>query len=150
VDISAIFVFIYAANPGLQKMFVLIIDDDSEDRELFHEAIGVIDPSIKCISAKDGKEAVMQLINGVSQLPDFIFLDINMPVMNGRECLIELKKDVRLKHIPVVMYSTTSDSREIRQCYTLGAHDFLVKPYNFTQLVEALRTIIVSGKTVDS
>jgi CheY-like chemotaxis protein len=147
VDINTIFVFIYG-KPRAAKMFVLIIDDDSEDRELFHEAIGVIDPAIRCASAKDGKEAVHKLTATMSQLPDFIFLDINMPVMNGRECLIELKKDLRLKHIPVVMYSTTSDTNEIRQCYTLGAHDFLVKPYNFKQLVEALRSIIVSGKRV--
>lgn len=127
-------------------MFVLIIDDDSEDRELFHEAIGEVDSSIKCYTAKDGKEALSMMTREQVVLPDYIFLDINMPVMNGRECLAEIKKNSRLKAIPVIMYSTTSDTNEIRGYYTLGAHDFLIKPHNFKKLVEELNSIIVKNK----
>ena len=127
-------------------MFVLIIDDDTEDRELFHEAIGEVDSSIKCYTAKDGKEALSLMTRELVVLPDYIFLDINMPVMNGRECLAEIKKDSKLKAIPVIMYSTTSDTNEIRGYYTLGAHDFLIKPHNFKKLVEALNSIIVKNR----
>jgi CheY-like chemotaxis protein len=127
-------------------MFVLIVDDDSEDRELFHEAISEVDPSIRCFSLKDGREAIHHLTNELVVLPDYIFMDINMPVMNGRECLIEIKKNTRLKHIPVIMYSTTSDTYEIMQFYNLGAHDFLIKPNNFKKLIEALNSIIVLKK----
>jgi CheY-like chemotaxis protein len=127
-------------------MFVLIVDDDSEDRELFHEAIGEVDPSIRCFSLKDGREAIHHLMNEFVVLPDYIFLDINMPVMNGRECLIEIKKNSKLKNIPVIMYSTTSDTYEIKQFYNLGAHDFLIKPNNFKKLIEALNSIIVLKK----
>jgi CheY-like chemotaxis protein len=126
-------------------MLILIVDDDSEDRELFREAIAEIDPSIRCYSAQDGKDALREMNHGLD-LPDFIFLDINMPVMNGRECLIEIKKHTRLRHIPVIMYSTTSDTMEIKGFYSLGAHDFLIKPRNFKKLVEALGSIISSGK----
>lgn len=128
-------------------MLILIVDDDSEDRELFQEAISEVDPSFQCISAKDGREALRMLNNSLVALPDFIFLDINMPIMNGRECLMELKSSPRLRVIPVIMYSTTSDTREIRGYYTLGAHDFLIKPHNFRKLVEALGSIVVSTKT---
>jgi CheY-like chemotaxis protein len=127
-------------------MLILIVDDDSEDRELFREAIAEIDPSIRCYSAKDGKDALREMNHGLD-LPDFIFLDINMPVMNGRECLIEIKKHTRLRQIPVIMYSTTSDTKEIKGFYSLGAHDFLIKPHNFKKLVEALSSIIISSKS---
>jgi CheY-like chemotaxis protein len=127
-------------------MLILIVDDDNEDRELFREAIAEIDIAIQCYSAKDGKDALHQMNHGLV-LPDYIFLDINMPVMNGRECLIEIKKETRLRQIPVIMYSTTSDTTEIKGFYSLGAHDFLIKPHNFKNLVEALGSIIISSKS---
>jgi CheY-like chemotaxis protein len=127
-------------------MLILIIDDDSEDSELFCEAVSEIATTISCLKAKDGKEA-LRLLNSMSALPDYIFLDINMPVMNGRECLVEIKKNRRFSVIPVIMYSTTSDTNEIRSYYALGAHDFLIKPPNFNKLVEALGSIIVSSKS---
>jgi DNA-binding NtrC family response regulator len=124
-------------------MFVLIIDDDTEDRELFLEALKEVDGHIKGISAQDGREALRLLENELVILPDFIFLDINMPIMNGKECLVNLKKRGKLKGIPIVMYSTTSDTDEIKDFYKLGAYDFLIKPSNFRNLVDALKSIIV-------
>jgi DNA-binding NtrC family response regulator len=124
-------------------MFVLIIDDDTEDRELFLEALKEVDGHIKGISAQDGREALRLLENELVVLPDFIFLDINMPIMNGKECLVNLKKRGKLKGIPIVMYSTTSDTDEIKDFYKLGAYDFLIKPSNFRNLVDALKSIIV-------
>jgi CheY-like chemotaxis protein len=127
-------------------MLVFIIDDDTEDSELFVEALREVDSSIICVHAKDGKEALHRLKSDLPKLPDYIFLDINMPVMNGRECIIEIKKIPQLKNTPVIMYSTTSDTNEIRGYYKLGAHDFLIKPGNFTKLIDALDSIIVSGR----
>ena len=68
------------------------------------------------------------------QTPDFIFLDINMPKVNGIECLIKLKSDSRLKRIPVIIYSTTSDENEVRKIMMLGAHDFISKAISFDEL----------------
>jgi CheY-like chemotaxis protein len=141
-----IFAFFVRQNPAAY-MLILIVDDDNEDRELFREAIAEIDPAIRCYSAQDGKEALNQMNHELVVLPDFIFLDINMPVMNGRECLIEIKKSTRLRQIPVIMYSTTSDTNEISGFYTLGAHDFLIKPSTFKKLVEALSSILISHKS---
>jgi CheY-like chemotaxis protein len=128
------------------NMLVLIIDDDTEDGELFIEAVREVNSSITCVHAKDGREALRRLRSELPKLPDYIFLDINMPVMNGRECIVEIKKTPQLKNIPVIMYSTTTDTNEIRGYYKLGAHDFLIKPGNFTKLIEALDSIIVSGR----
>lgn len=129
------------------RMVVLIADDDQEDCELFHEAIHDIDPMIKCWTARDGKQCLNVLMKELILPPDYIFLDINMPLMNGKDTLIEIKKNTKLRDIPVVMYSTTSDTKEIQSYYKLGAHDFLIKPNNFNKLVEALSSIIISTRT---
>src|ERR1043165_5544517 len=105
-------------------MTILYADDDSDDCELLVEALGKIDPSIECRMANDGKHA-LKMLNDFDDLPDYIFLDVNMPVMDGRDCLVELKKDERFKEIPVVIYSTTQNENEISDLYELGAVDFL-------------------------
>ncbi|HEY0652567.1 MAG TPA: response regulator [Chryseosolibacter sp.] len=128
-------------------MVILIVDDDNEDCELFYEAINHIDPAIKCWTARDGRQAIQLLTKELVIPPDYVFLDINMPVMNGKDTLIEIKKHTRLRDVPVIMYSTTSDTREIQGYYQLGAHDFLIKPNNFNRLVEALSSIIISTRT---
>lgn len=127
-------------------MVILIVDDDNDDAEFFTEAVNKVDPQIRCWVAKDGKQALHLLNKELVIPPDFIFLDINMPIMNGRETLTEIKKSTRLRDIPVIMYSTTSDTKEIKSFYDLGAYDFLIKPNNFQKLVEALSSIIVSTK----
>ena len=127
-------------------MTVFYADDDVEDCDLFTEALQQIDSDIKCITAKDGKEA-LDFLKLTYDLPDYIFLDINMPKINGKTCLIEIKKDPRLTHIPVIMYSTTSDTNEIQQYYKLGAHDFLIKPANFDVLCDCLESIFNLSKS---
>ena len=122
-------------------MVILYADDDRDDGELLIEALGTIDPSIECQLASDGKEAI-QWLNESHALPDCIFLDVNMPVMDGRECLSELKSNDRLKTIPVIMYSTTKDEEEIASLYELGAADFILKPTRFDVLCESLNQAI--------
>jgi CheY-like chemotaxis protein len=127
-------------------MTVFYADDDVEDCELFNEALAKIDEDIKCVIAKDGGEALAYL-NHTNQLPDYIFLDINMPLVDGKKCLMEIKKNLKLKNIPVIMYSTTSDTQEIREYYRLGAHDFLIKPNNFNTLCDSLESIFNLSKS---
>jgi CheY-like chemotaxis protein len=134
------------ALPKFTPMLVFYADDDREDCELFREALHFIDSSITCITAQDGREA-LAFLQHTKELPEYIFLDINMPVMDGKKCLIEIKKTQTLKHIPVIMYSTTSDTNEIREYYKLGAHDFLIKPDNFARLCESLDSIFSLSKS---
>lgn len=126
-------------------MLIFYADDDVEDCELFREALLEIHADVECMTAGNGKQALEKLTQLVD-LPDFIFLDINMPLLDGRKCLIEIKKHHRLRHVPVVMYSTTSDTEEIRQYYKLGAHDFLIKPNTFSELVDSLESIFVLSR----
>lgn len=122
-------------------MTILYADDDSDDCELLVEALGKIDPTIECRMANDGKQA-LKVLDESDNLPDYIFLDVNMPVMDGKDCLVELKKDNRYKEIPVVIYSTTKDLNEITSLYELGAVDFLAKPNSFEELYRSLDRMI--------
>ncbi len=131
-------------------MIVLLIDDDNDDVELFTEAIHQLSPDITCWSAKDGAHALQMLNGELVVLPDYIFLDVNMPIMGGQECLSEIKSNPRLRNIPVFMYSTTSNDREIEKMKAIGAKDFVVKPPNFNHLVALLKSVLLKGHTVKS
>lgn len=119
-------------------MRILYADDDLDDCQLLFEAFHCIDPAITCIMANDGRHA-LTILRQSAELPDYIFLDINMPVMNGRTCLVELKKDARLIHIPVIIYSTTTNKSEIYKLFELGASDYIHKPNSFDDLCKILQ-----------
>jgi CheY-like chemotaxis protein len=80
----------------------LVVDDDCDDTELFAEAIASVDASVSCYNAADGKQALDKLTNKDIERPDLIFLDINMPGMNGWQFLSGLKGNENLKSIPVI------------------------------------------------
>lgn len=122
-------------------MTILYADDDRDDRELLIEALEVVNPSITCHHVDNGQQAIEQL-RGDQCLPDYIFLDVNMPIMDGRTCLGILKRNERLSKIPVVIYSTTRDQDEINSLYALGATDFLLKPNSFEALCLSLNETI--------
>lgn len=129
-------------------MIILAVDDDLEDCEFFCDAIKEIDSSIVVMKARNGSDA-LHLLGNHLLLPDFIFLDINMPMMDGRECLLEIKKNPKLQRIPVVMYSTTNNKNEIQEYKNMGAN-FLVKPSHFFKLVKSLAFILgYSNKNSD-
>ena len=116
---------------------LFLVDDDPDDQDIFQEALKAIDTSIVCYFAHDGKEAIDKLQDALF-LPDMLFLDLNMPVMNGKDCLKALKSHSDLKHIPVVIYSTASADKERAACMELGASDFISKPPQFNSLVQTL------------
>lgn len=121
-------------------MTILNVDDDIEDTEIFCEAIRDIDPSIICLVAQNAEQA-FQILNSEIELPEYIFLDINMPKIDGNMCLRAIKKDQRLSKIPVIMYSTFSRASDIEQYQKLEAA-FLVKQNNFRDLVAALKKVL--------
>jgi CheY-like chemotaxis protein len=123
---------------------VLIVDDDEDDRDLFSEALNQIDPSITCSMAKDGEEALRMLKLHRVRKPDMIFLDLNMPRINGIQCLKELKNDFALCNIPVVIYTTSKLKADKEITAKLGAVDFISKPTSFTILVSTLKTVLVA------
>src|SRR5689334_6718998 len=113
----------------LSNKRLLLIDDDSDDRILFIDALAELDDSIECITAVNGQHA-LDILAELDRLPAFIFLDLNMPRFNGKKCLAELKKDVRYKDIPVIIYTTSKEVEESKMLREMGAFYFITKPKN--------------------
>ena len=116
------------------SMRFLIVDDDADDRMLFIEAVKEIDETIECKTANNGQLALNLLKNTENALPDFIFLDIRMPRIDGKKCLSEIKKDERLKHIPVIIYTTSKAVEESKELMSMGAFHFISKPSNADEI----------------
>jgi CheY-like chemotaxis protein len=130
-------------------MHILYIDDDSEDRDIFQEAITQIAPMSVCNVATDGAQG-LQALEEFVVMPDYIFVDVNMPVMNGKQFLEKVKTAPRLRSIPVIMYSTTSYSQEREEYFRMGAQDVLVKPNSFKEICSLLKSIIQSEPQVQA
>jgi CheY-like chemotaxis protein len=109
-------------------MTILLVDDDVDDRKLFVEATREVDKAITCIVFGDGQEALAYLRNEDNALPDFIFLDLRMHGMSGKQCLKEIRQEPRLKPIPVIVYTTSRDVKESIELKNLGAAHFMSKP----------------------
>jgi CheY-like chemotaxis protein len=122
-----------------QRSF-LLVDDDPDDTFLFGEVLHDVDPSIEFRTAANGQEA-LDLLQRSTSLPDLIFLDLNMPRMGGVECLATLKADAALKDVPVIIYTTSSQSKDIEETIQKGAVCFITKPSNMKELTEILSTI---------
>lgn len=121
---------------------LLIIDDDVEDQEIFIEAVKELDPTIICYTATSGEDAFRQMQNDVVLLPDLIFLDMNMPKLNGKQVLREIKSGKVLRGVPVIMYSTSFAPRDIQDVVEIGAVHHLLKPSRFDDLRNALRELL--------
>lgn len=119
---------------------ILLADDDQDDTEMFCEALADIDESIICHCAENGSEAI-KLIKKQDEIPGVVFLDLNMPIMNGWECLKQLKLDKDYKDIPVIMISTSSYKNDMETAANLGAVCYFVKPNNFKDLKQVLGSI---------
>ena len=123
---------------------ILIVDDDEEDKELFTEAVSHIDKNIICYTASTTVEALDMLTKlKKTKLPNYIFLDLNMPgIINSYDCLVKLKTDEDFSGIPVIMFTGSSQDVDMQKSKELGASFFLTKPSKFNTLVNVLDSII--------
>jgi CheY-like chemotaxis protein len=112
----------------LQHQSILLVEDDKDDQDFFLEALAkVLGEPLLCDVVNNGKEALRSIKQSL-ELPSLIFMDVNMPMMGGIECLAELKNNTRTKGIPVVMLTTSGFHNE--KALQLGAKAFIVKPDN--------------------
>lgn len=126
----------------MKQKTCFLIDDDEDDQEIFALALKDIDPMISCVVANDATEALDKLARGEGFIPDYIFLDLNMPRISGKQCLIEIKKQEHLNHIPVIIYSTSTSPYDKQDTQELGATAFLSKPPHLEDLVKALNEFL--------
>jgi len=126
--------------PKIKLLF--LVDDDIDDQHVFAEALSEIDDSINLLTAFNGLEALETLREISSRLPDLIFLDLNMPKMNGKQFLKEMKSNSTLAHIPVVIYTTSSAKTDKDETLELGAQGFIVKPDSYGAVCHAIRSVL--------
>jgi CheY-like chemotaxis protein len=128
----------------MQAINILLIEDNEGDILLTTEAFEESNLSHNLTVARNGKEALNMLIASNNReyiLPDLILLDINLPLKNGFEVLESVKKNSLTKHIPVVMFSTSSAQKDVNQAYALQASSFICKPSESGKLKNAIDTI---------
>ena len=118
-------------------MLILYAEDDIDDFDFFYDVIRSFRPGLECVNAINGIEA-LEFLETTKRLPDFIVIDINMPAMDGKACLKAIKSDARFSAIPVIIYSTSRDPRDIEICMQLGATDYLMKPNTMEEAVAGL------------
>lgn len=121
---------------------ILLVDDDADDQLFFMDAISAIDQSLHCDVVSNGLEAIKRLSHVPPAHPSIIFLDLNMPKMNGYECLEQLKTSEGTKGIPVIIFTTTNNPKEAERTRKMGARDFLTKTSDFKKLKMQLGEIL--------
>ncbi len=123
-------------------MLVLYAEDDIEDYSLFLEVLEFIQPRVECVNVINGVE-VLKFLDDCVLLPDYIFLDINMPAMDGKICLKAIKRDARFKNIPVVIYTTSRNRLDQEFCIELGVLAYVPKPNTISEAKAALQKIFI-------
>ncbi len=121
---------------------VVIADDDIDDRLLFKEIMAEISPKIKVHDIENGISLMQSLNESGTTLPDILFLDINMPGKNGKECLREIKNNARFNDLLVVIYSTSGNESDIKDTYTTGANLYIRKPNTYSDLKNVIRKVL--------
>lgn len=121
-----------------------LIDDDEDDREIFAMALKKANADFVCSMAKNGRDA-LDLVANSDFVPNYIFVDLNMPLVSGRECLAGLKKVKRFAAVPIIVYTTSSHCKDIADTQNLGASHYLVKPTSIAELTRLLSTIFTTS-----
>ncbi|MDV3504938.1 response regulator [Marinobacter sp. M-5] len=129
----------------MRPITILMADDDPLDRMLTQEAFEESKSINPLYFVENGEELLKYLrrhppYNAEEHpFPDLILLDLNMPKMDGRDCLVAIKKDPTLKHVPVIVLTTSNREEEVFRSYDLGASSFISKPVDFEKLVSQIR-----------
>jgi two-component system response regulator len=124
---------------------VLVVDDDQDDVLLTMHAFSKLSPNIHCDAVRNGLEALDYLHRRPPHLdaprPHIILVDLNMPHMDGRQLLLEIKHDERLTTIPVILLSTSANEEEVRAAYSNHASAYMIKPINLKDFSLRIRRL---------
>ena len=127
-----------------RRLTILMADDDEDDRLLTQEALDDSGFAARLLFVRDGVELLDYLRRLAGRAPetpapDLLLLDLNMPRLDGRAALVQIKTDPRLQSLPVVVLSTSSAATDISYCYRSGANSYITKAVSFAGMVEAMR-----------
>lgn len=121
---------------------ILLIDDDEDEQTIFAEALNAAEISFDCVFANSAAQGIKILDN---VLPDYIFVDFNMPAKDGIECLKEIKQKNSFKETPVILYSTGLDDRLTNTAIQFGASACIKKPFSISALAETLKSLLTQN-----
>jgi len=124
----------------MKEVHILLVEDNEGDIILTKEALKDANIRNQVTVAMDGEQALLMLY-AAEELPDLILLDINLPRLNGLEVLASIKKDERLKDIPVIMLTTSAAEKDILTSYAHHANRFITKPVDLPRFIEVIKTI---------
>ncbi|MBA6152035.1 response regulator [Gelidibacter maritimus] len=122
--------------------YVVLADDDEDDRLFFTEAFDELKMKTKVDIYKDGVDLMNALNQSESTLPNILFLDLNMPMKSGLECLTEIKSNPRFKDIAIAIYSTSASEEDIEDTFVSGANIYIKKPNDFKVLKKILSDVV--------
>jgi CheY-like chemotaxis protein len=125
-------------------MLIFNVDDDEDDREMFQAAVHAVDPSLICLPFESGSKAIAYLLS-TEVPPDFLFIDINMPKMDGYECLEQLRKISGNGLMRIVMYSTAFNPKQ-QEAFKDWNIRYLKKTSKFSDLVHSMDRIFTESK----
>lgn len=128
----------------MKAIRLLLVEDSASDVRLLKEALKEVGVPVQITVTRDGVEAMEHLRQvelGLTTRPDLVLLDLNLPRKNGREVLAEIKSSSRLKHIPVLVMTSSQAEDDINQCYALNANCYITKPGDLNAYIDVVRAI---------
>lgn len=131
-------------NPRIEreKLLVMLADDDEDDRLLFSQAFDNVRNIAMALQVFETGVDLLEALEEEEELPHIIFLDLNMPIKSGMECLREIRSDRRYDDIAVAIYSTSRETRDVEETLGLGANVYIHKPNNFDKLQTVLKQVL--------
>ena len=124
---------------------IVLADDDESDRLLFSEAFGELKAKTRIHTVNNGTQLMEYLVKNVADLPDLVFLDLNMPRKNGLECLKEIKSNKKYQDISIAIYSTSASKTDIDETFSNGANVYIKKPSDFGILKQLLTKVVTAA-----
>lgn len=125
-----------------QNMNIVLADDDEDDRDILKEAFEELNIHSEVHTVEDGVQLMNYLKAPETQLPEILFLDLNMPLKNGLECLEDIRNNPALKDIIVIIYSTSKSEEHVEETFEKGANAYLTKPNDFETLKKVLTKVL--------
>jgi len=131
----------------VQEVTILLVEDDPGHARLIEKNLRRSNVANSIVKASDGQQAIDYLFSegqykgSKHASPLLVLLDLNMPVLDGFQVLKRMKADERTKRIPVIILTTTDDTREVSRCYELGCSVYVTKPVDYAQFTDAIRKI---------